>query len=322
MEKQTQLGMQDVQEEVWHVCNVLQELGRPLTPSYLIRILKGVRAQGKKSAKDKELESHGTLGDKDPDRLRLLFRFMMEREFLKRLSPKNGSLVIDEKGRDFLRSPFPILVYPRQLSRNRFERDIMSRLRNLRKMISQGEGHPPYMVFTDHTLDELTFRQPTSISSLKEIPGMGDFRINRYGAGILKIIKEVKAKQQLERKEHLEAIVHRPSYQDVKCMYMAGWNIEEMAIRREVKPSTIKKMLADLHEAKLLDLKPMIKKEVPPAILEEGASYFRKHEDARMKVAFQELGISYETLRMCRLYVSKAYICDDPWENNLLEKAS
>ena len=62
---------------------------------------------------------------------------------------------------------------------------IYSRLRDLRKSIAESEAVPVYAVFTNQQLADIVQRKVTSKSGLKEIPGLGDARISKYGDRII-----------------------------------------------------------------------------------------------------------------------------------------
>jgi ATP-dependent DNA helicase RecQ len=62
-----------------------------------------------------------------------------------------------------------------------FDRELFDRLRILRKGLAQRQGIPPYMVFSDRTLHEMCRQLPVTLSALREIPGVGDNKRDKYG---------------------------------------------------------------------------------------------------------------------------------------------
>lgn len=65
---------------------------------------------------------------------------------------------------------------------------VFSRLRALRKERADSEGVPPYALFTDAHLAEMVTRRTTTASALKEIDGVGDAKIEKYGAAFIHIL--------------------------------------------------------------------------------------------------------------------------------------
>ena len=61
-------------------------------------------------------------------------------------------------------------------------------LRTLRKQLAQDQGVPPYVVFGDATLVEMSQRKPATEAELLEITGVGEIKLERYGAEFLAAI--------------------------------------------------------------------------------------------------------------------------------------
>jgi ATP-dependent DNA helicase RecQ len=61
-------------------------------------------------------------------------------------------------------------------------------LRTLRKQLAQDQGVPPYVVFGDATLVEMSQRKPATEAELLEITGVGEVKLERYGAEFLAAI--------------------------------------------------------------------------------------------------------------------------------------
>ena len=68
--------------------------------------------------------------------------------------------------------------------------ELFDLLRSLRKEIASEEGVPPYIVFGDNTLKEMSVRIPVNESQLSEISGVGEKKILKYGDQFLNVIKE------------------------------------------------------------------------------------------------------------------------------------
>ena len=65
---------------------------------------------------------------------------------------------------------------------------LMEALRDLRKRIADANGVPPYVVFHDATLAEMVQRRPAALSDMLEITGVGQAKLQRYGAQFLEAL--------------------------------------------------------------------------------------------------------------------------------------
>jgi superfamily II DNA helicase RecQ len=67
---------------------------------------------------------------------------------------------------------------------------LFAQLRELRKEISTKEGIPTYAVFTNEQLAEIARKRPQEMSKLKEVEGVGESRLQKYGQLFLKQVKD------------------------------------------------------------------------------------------------------------------------------------
>lgn len=122
----------------------------------------------------------------DPDRVRAVYRGETKVEV--RRTPAG----FDTSGRS---------SGPRNRTRNdrnaaveALDADVRGRFEALRawRRDRASEQHvPPYVIFQDKTLLEIATREPGTLDALAAIPGVGQSKIDRYGAGVLKVLGEL-----------------------------------------------------------------------------------------------------------------------------------
>lgn len=67
--------------------------------------------------------------------------------------------------------------------------ELFERLRQLRKEISQAEGVPPYVIFHDSTLRELSRLCPADKRAMLAIKGVGEAKFEKYGQAFLQCLQ-------------------------------------------------------------------------------------------------------------------------------------
>ncbi|WP_428676436.1 DNA helicase RecQ [Reyranella sp.] len=67
--------------------------------------------------------------------------------------------------------------------------ELLDSLRSLRTRLARAQNVPAYVVFSDRTLVELATHRPTTAAAMREIHGIGDAKLERYGAEFLAIIE-------------------------------------------------------------------------------------------------------------------------------------
>jgi ATP-dependent DNA helicase RecQ len=70
-----------------------------------------------------------------------------------------------------------------------FESELFEELRRLRKRLADEQGVPPYVVFSDATLRELAARKPVTLSDFRDVSGVGNVKLERYGESFVSTIR-------------------------------------------------------------------------------------------------------------------------------------
>ncbi|HEU0301260.1 MAG TPA: RecQ family ATP-dependent DNA helicase [Longimicrobium sp.] len=69
------------------------------------------------------------------------------------------------------------------------QREVYGRLRELRTRLAKEQELPAYCVFADRTLVELAKRHPTSKAEMRQVPGVGPAKIEKYGDAFLEVLR-------------------------------------------------------------------------------------------------------------------------------------
>ncbi|MGO9202194.1 MAG: HRDC domain-containing protein [Limisphaerales bacterium] len=68
------------------------------------------------------------------------------------------------------------------------EFEVFSRLREWRKAAAEKEAVPVYAVLTNEQLAQIVRKKVTTKAALKEIEGVGEARVEKYGEAVLKVL--------------------------------------------------------------------------------------------------------------------------------------
>jgi ATP-dependent DNA helicase RecQ len=71
-----------------------------------------------------------------------------------------------------------------------YDVEIYDKLRDLRTRIASENGIPPYIVFSDKTLKDLSAKKPQSKAQMLEVHGIGEVKFERYGEVFLEALCE------------------------------------------------------------------------------------------------------------------------------------
>src|SRR5262249_6476227 len=67
---------------------------------------------------------------------------------------------------------------------------LLTALKALRTKLALVQKVPAYVVFSDRTLIELASHRPASLGAMREVHGVGDTKLERYGAAFLDVLQK------------------------------------------------------------------------------------------------------------------------------------
>jgi len=124
-------------------------------------------------------------------------------------------------------------------------------LKEWRTRTSKDNGVPAYVVLTDKSIEGIVARRPTDIVSLKDVFGIGDAKIRKYGEAIIALISENPGKS--HDNEALNAICENCDGSEKIAVRIPKGQIEalrEMEVPiAEVMRSGLTQMLRNPHPA-------------------------------------------------------------------------
>ena len=127
--------------------------------------------------------------------------------------------------------------------KQRVRDELFEHLRQLRLQIARGAGLPPYVVFTDSTLEEMAAKRPTTADALADVSGIGEVKLRRYGERFLDAIRQYVAEKTGEG-VHLKGGTYVLTLQ----LYKQGLTPDEIAQQRNLNVVTVYSHLAHLYE--------------------------------------------------------------------------
>lgn len=120
---------------------------------------------------------------------------------------------------------------------------LFARLRQLRKEMAQRDGIPPYVVFADSTLREMSVHLPVEADAMLSIKGVGQKKLEQYGAPFMALIKKYAAENGITLPDKPAGKKNRengtPSHLITLNLYREGGTIQEIARQRGLSVVTV-----------------------------------------------------------------------------------
>lgn len=171
--------------------------------AHIINILIGKEDEKVLKFRHNQLSTFGVGKDVSPAQWRAIIRQLVILGFIE-MHQEYQTLSLSEKAFDVLKNKVRIQLRKFILeskSKTKKEKSgkklgftadedmlLFNRLKELRLTFAKRENMPPYVIFHDKTLVEMTCLKPKSLEDMSEITGVGERKLEKYGLEFLKII--------------------------------------------------------------------------------------------------------------------------------------
>jgi len=128
---------------------------------------------------------------------------------------------------------------------------LFEKLRELRSELARDANVPAYIIFSDASLKDMEDQEPKTPEEFLNIHGVGQAKMEKYGADFIKLIKE-----QLPKPKRKSG---NATFQETKRLIDEGLSLSEIAETRNLTIGTVYNHLIKLHEEGLdIDFTPFI----------------------------------------------------------------
>ncbi|RMG66641.1 MAG: hypothetical protein D6722_14610 [Bacteroidetes bacterium] len=294
----------DITQDTVQVLKTVLLLDKSYSPGYLNRLLRADDAFGFRKPQHQELETYGVLDEESFGYVDDLIHYLIRQGYLRVSNPRFGTVEMASPGDRFLQAPEELRVPYATLRKAWYELELIRRLRQLRKELADQAGKAPYEIFNNYQLQRIAHEMPDQDIALKSMPGLEGLGTAER-LRILAEVARVSEMRQIDDETGVYSRANSAGHRVVQELFEAGFGIEEIAHRRDIKPQTVRDYLETLHRAGRLDLRPWIEEQVDSKDLHRGIEYFNSVETPRLKEAQELLGLDFDILKLCRLYVSE-----------------
>ena len=172
---------------------------------------------------------------------------------------KFGALILTEKSRPLLRGEVTLtLRKPKKSSSKKattkkktelrdIDQELFEELRQCRYTLSKKEGVPPYAIFHDKTLIEMTRKRPESLNEMALIAGVGEKKLDKFGQQFLDIIMQHDIHPWL--KNNLSETIN-----ETLNLFIEDQNIDTIASSRDLTTSTVYTHLSKAIESHVISI--------------------------------------------------------------------
>ena len=313
----------DGQDEICAVLETVKAVKEKFATDHIVNVLTGRLEQQVKLHGHDKLEGFGEGSDRDARFWVAMTRQAVLLGLLSKDIETYGTLKLTEKGKAYLKKPCSVqVVEDNDYSNTESDDDddvggggsapadpeLFAALKDLRKKIAKQRNVPPYVVFQDPSLEEMSIQYPVSIDELKNITGVGAGKAVKFGKPFVELIKQYVEDNEIERPMDLvvKSVVNKSGLK----VYIIQ-NIDRkiaLADMAKAKGMTMRDLLTEIEtivgSGTRIDINYFINEVIDLERQKEVFDYFLKTESDSAEVALVELGendYSLEDIRLMRI---------------------
>lgn len=299
----------------------------------IINVLMGTLTATSKSYKHNDLDSwgRGVEDDKDDKFWNSILRQAIVNSYLVKDIENYGLLKVTDKGKAFLKKPHSIKFTRDHDYSNTDKSDdddvvvggkggssadpvLFAMLKDLVKKISKQKALPPYVIFQETSLEEMSIQYPITMEELTKISGVGAGKASKYGKPFIDLIKAYVDENEVERPSDfvIKSVVNKSG---LKVYIIQNVDrkirLEDMAKSKSLKmDELLTEMETIVESGTKLNIKYYLDDMMDEEKRIEAMDYFKESESDSVDAALKELGendYSEEEIRLVRIQFLSDY---------------
>ena len=235
-----------------------------------------------------------------------------------------GIIKLTDKGKEYINTPYSIMIAKDHDYDHNDDDDIILKgggqksggadtllfalLKDLRKDISRNENLPPFVIFQDPSLEDMTIQYPITEDELKQISGVGAGKAAKYGKPFLELIKSYVEENEITRPNDMviKSVVNKSG---LKVYIIQSIDrkrpLDDIAYSKNL---SLQDLLTEIEQivssGTKLDISYYIDEKVDEYHQEDIFDYFSEAETDSIQDALDELGeseYSEDEIRLMRI---------------------
>ncbi|MDF0706378.1 DNA helicase RecQ [Flagellimonas okinawensis] len=313
---------EEAMDEVVKLLNVVKETKEKFKTKEIVRVLVGKTNAMISSHKTDEKPFFGIGKDKDKEFWMALTRQVLVAGLLKKEIERYGILHLTKLGQSYLNAPESFMmtkdhVYSKDDTGNIVtaeksngavaDENLLKLLRDLRKKEAQKREVPPFVVFQDPSLEDMSLKYPITMQELINIQGVGEGKAKKYGKAFVDLISKYVEENDIVRPDDL-VVKSTGANSGLKLYVIQSVDrklpLDDIASAKGLElPELIKEMEQIVFSGTKLNIGYWIDEILDEDQQEEIHDYFLEAESDSISAAIDEFEGDYEDeeLRLYRL---------------------
>ena len=313
----------EAKDNVKKLLEVVRDTNQEYKSKEVINVLIGKSNALLKSRKMDQQSFFGSGKDQTAPYWMALIRQVLVTHFLSKEIEQYGVLKVTQKGHDFIEKPVSFMmtedhIYDYDEDDNIIanvkgsggsstDEKLMKQLKDLRKQVGKQKGVPPFVIFQDPSLEDMTLKYPITLAELANVHGVGEGKAKKYGKDFVELIADYVEENDILRPDDI-IVKSVGSNSGLKLSIIMNTDkkipLEDIAKSKGLKmDELIDEMESIVYSGTKLDISYCINEMIDEEDQEDIFEYFMEAESDKIDLALEEFDGDYdiEELRLMRI---------------------
>ncbi len=313
----------EAMDEMKLMLQTLKTIGDRFKSDYLINVLLGKNNALIKSYSHNKIEWFGAGGEHDTHFWGAVIRQALILGLVDKNIENYGLLAINAKGEEFIDNPYSVKitadheyedgddednVAPPAGKGGVADEELFAMLKDLRRKVAKQMGLPPFVIFQDPSLEDMSIQYPVTLEEMQNISGVGQGKAKKFGKPFIELIaKYVEEKDIIRPQDMVVKSVVNKSVNKVFIIQSIDrqMDFEDIARAKDMEfDELLTEIEAIVHSGTKLNIGYYIDNTIDEDKAEEIYLYFKEDaETDSVEEAMKELGGDFteEEIRLVRI---------------------
>lgn len=310
-----------VKEEMKQMLTAVQEISENFGSKFLIDLLVGKETKEIMDFKFNKFSMFGIGKDKEDNFWSSIITQGILRNFMYKDIETFGLLKLTDEGKAYIQNPTDVEIsvnhnYDTLATEVKaapgktavLDQTLMTLLKDLRKSIAKSKDVPPFVVFQDPSLEDMSTQYPISMDDMANITGVSKGKAIKYGKPFVELIKNYVEENDIDRPTDF-VVKQMANKSKVKMNIIQS--IDKKIPLSDIASSNDLKMEELFHELDTIvssgtkvNIDFFIDENVDETAREDIIDYFKEAETDSVEEAFQELkeeDVTLEEIQLMRI---------------------
>ena len=312
----------EAKREMKLALEALESIGDKFKIDHLVAVLTGKVTALVKSYNHNKSEFFGAGEERDAQFWNAVIRQGLIMGFIDKNIENYGLISVNSRGKAFIDKPTPITITldhdydseeenaaggPMKGS-GAADEELFAMLKDLRRQVAKQNDLPPYVIFQDPSLEDMSIQYPITMEELQTISGVGAGKAQKFGAEIIKLIKTYVDEKEIIRPQDL--VVKGVANKSNNKIFIIQsidrkMDFEDIAHARNLDmDELLTEIEAIVNSGTRLDIQYYLNSVMDEDKVEDIYLYFKEDaETDSLEDAIEELGAEYseEEIRLVRI---------------------